>query len=296
MQPETLEHQIYQDLKTKILRGEPFEYSLTLHNIAEAYECSTRPVRSAFSRLVQDSFILQNNGGRMQVSPKKFGKKPNAKSNLQNDDLEAVITKDLVEASLHGIAIQFTEQGLADYYKIGRTRLRAMLQRISGKGILNYLPRIGWRLRPFSQKELENFGSVRRELELLALRQSFNILEKNVIEQMIITTEALFQDKGKEDNSLHDYFVKQSDNTFIINFMNQNLPYFELLFDWESLDETHARKAVTEHLRILKAILMGDLIATEKVLLKHLAYDHTRILAERQKLKHPLLKIGKILK
>ena len=79
------------------------------------------------------------------------------------------ISKDLLTRSMGGEGVFIREEDTAKRYAISQSAVRQVLHRLAGMGLLEHLPRRGWRLRPFRREDLDAFLEVREVLELKAL-------------------------------------------------------------------------------------------------------------------------------
>ena len=89
-----------------------------------------------------------------------------------------------------------------------------ILHRLAGEGMLDHIPRRGWRLRRFRQDDLQAFLDVREVLELKALELAGPKLDANELQRMLNanTLPRCSADPPRIDESLHDYLVKTAGN------------------------------------------------------------------------------------
>src|SRR5262249_43541529 len=161
-------------------------------------------------------------------------------------------------------------------YGIGRSTVRENFLRLAGRGILRHLPRRGWQLRPFRQEDLDAYIAMRVTLEVMALDLAWPRLADEEL-QAIHDRNRLPEgpnDRPVVDNSLHAYLIEKSKNPFIADFFDRHGAYYNILFDYESLDRDALIQAVQQHREILEALLRRDRPAAERALVNHIRNNH----------------------
>jgi DNA-binding GntR family transcriptional regulator len=173
--------------------------------------------------------------------------------------------------SLRGQADFLREEAMAAHFGIGRMLLRQTFSRLAGMGVIEHVPRRGWRIRPFEERDLHSFLEIRELLEIQALRSARENLEAPVLQQLQAANEPLTPDgPPRIDNSLHAYFIERAGNRFISSFFSQNGGYFRWLFDNATLEAHLIAEMACEHAAILKASLDRDWATAESILSKHI--------------------------
>src|SRR5690606_12184813 len=116
------------------------------------------------------------------------------------------ISGDLVRLSLEGKPVYLREEVTAEKYDISRSAIRNIFHRLAGEGILDHIPRRGWRLRPFRQVDLQAYIEVRESLELKALDLSIERLDQFELRRMLEANQfpATENDNPVIDESFHD--------------------------------------------------------------------------------------------
>lgn len=275
----SLKNYIKNDLEVRLRSGQELPAQLTLKSLSAHYQVSFSPVRIALAELVEEGLLSKGTNRRLvlnteQIKPLKRGEKsvfPEPPVDMFN-----VITNDFVKLSLKGEPVDIREEVTARKYDISRSSLRIILNRLAGTGILDHIPRRGWRLRPFRQKDMQAFLEVRELLELKALELAKphlvkedlqRILEGNVIPESD-------EDRVLIDNSLHEYIIEKAGNYYIKDFFQRQGRYYDILFDWEDQDQKTAIETVRQHQSILKALIKKDWRAARKALSYHIRDNH----------------------
>ncbi|HAH45001.1 GntR family transcriptional regulator [Gimesia sp.] len=275
----SLKNYIKNDLEIRLRSGQDLPAQLTLESLAEHYQVSFSPVRIALAELVEEGLLQKGANRRLvrnaeQIKPLKRGQ--TSKLPEPPADMFEVITNDFVKLSLKGEPIDIREEVTARKYKISRSSLRIILNRLAGTGILDHIPRRGWRLRPFRQEDMQAFLEVRELLELKALELAKphlkeadlqKILDGNVIPQSA-------REGVQIDNSLHEYLIEKAGNYYIKDFFQRQGRYYDILFDWEDQDRETAIETVRQHQAILTALMKKDWRAARKALSYHIRDNH----------------------
>ena len=275
----SLKDYIKNDLEVRLRNGQELPAQLTLESLAEHYEVSFSPVRLALAELVEEGLLHKGANRRLvlnkdQIKPLKRGKK----SVLPEPpaDMFEVITNDFVKLSLKGEPVDIREEVTARKYHISRSSLRIILNRLAGTGILDHIPRRGWRLRPFRQEDMQAFLEVRELLELKALELAKPHLVKEDL-QKILAGNVIPQKKSDTvliDNSLHEYIIEKAGNYYIQDFFQRQGRYYDILFDWEDQDRETAIETVRQHQAILQALIAEDWKTARKALSYHIKDNH----------------------
>lgn len=270
---------IYEDLKARLSSSQELPVQLTLESLADFYEVSFSPVRSAVNRLIKQGLIEK--GEDRRLTPKATRKRSQAKADDQAlpeppQDMYELIANDFVRLSLTGEAPDLREEATAKQYGISRSALRIIFNRLAGAGLIEHIPRRGWRLRPFLQKDLQAFLEVRELLELKALDLAKPHLVKEDL-QAILAGNRLptsLNEHPKIDNSLHAYIIEKGDNIYIQDFFQRQGKYYDILFDWEEKDRAAAIETVEQHQAILNALIEKKWTAARKALSFHIQNNH----------------------
>ena len=269
----TLTERIAADLRQRLAGGSAVD--LRLAALAETYQVSTQPVRLALAKLKREGLLKPAKGRgfhRAEKLPRLRRKTtalpPAAKT---QDALHRQLAALAVRLSLRGEEIFLREESTAERLGVSRALARDALQRLHGEGIVEHVPRRGWRVRPFSRDDLADFLQVREVLETRALTLAWPKLERRDLE-------GFFQGNdprdAKPDNRLHDYWIQRSGNRYIQRFFAQHAPFFSALFNWEDYDAAAARQSCVQHRAILRAILDDDRDAAVAALVSHIHDNH----------------------
>jgi DNA-binding GntR family transcriptional regulator len=237
---------IREDLKARIHAGRGLPAKLTLEGLSRHYGVSFTPVRAAVRELVRGRFLRKGANGRLELrsNPPRAG--------------------DALRRSLKGEAVYLREEAAAAKYGIGRTVVRQVFSRLVGTGLLEHVPRKGWRVRPLRGGELDAYLEIRETLELKALDLARPRLAKADLERMLAGNE------DGLDNDLHRYLVEKSQNRYIRDFFDRHGAYFTTLFDTAATGAAMASEMAGQHRRILQALLRRNWDAARQALAHHI--------------------------
>jgi DNA-binding GntR family transcriptional regulator len=253
---------IEQDLKARIHAGSGLPAKLTLATLSKHYGVSFSPVRAAVEELIRGRFLRKHPNGRLDVSPTPPRPARSGRGIEAPADRERRLAADALRRSLKGEAVYLREEAAAAAYGIGRTVVRQVFARLVGSGLLEHVPRKGWRVRPLRGEELDAYLEVRETLELKALDLARPRLVRSDLERMLAANE-----KGL-DNDLHRYLLEKSRNRYIRDFFDRHGAYFTTLFD--TMSTGAVREMAEQHRHVLQALLSRDWEGARRALSHHI--------------------------
>ncbi|MEX2317545.1 MAG: GntR family transcriptional regulator [Pirellulales bacterium] len=268
----TLSDTVYADLAARIESGEGPPSKLTFKELAKHYGVSLTPVRAAVARLLDEGYLITRVNGRLQVSPSP-PKRPAAARRVAVEprrNHEAEILADIIRLSLSGDSRFFREAAAAKRYGIGRTVLRPILSRLAGQGLLEHVPRRGWRVRAFDRQDLRDFLVVRETLELAALEAARDQLDNRKLEEFLEGNREREGQLGGLNNNLHAYWIKLSGNRYIIEFFERQALYYTTLFDFAAPEAHVVQEMAAEHCAILEPLIAGNFGEAKQALVRHI--------------------------
>jgi len=283
---------IKNDLAARLKSGGELPAQLTIDALASYYKVSFTPVRTAVQELIGEGLLKKGPNRRLVARGPAKGSlriKPTALPaatgtpalpgiaavTLPPDPFDRVAS-DLVKLSLNGESIYLREETTAAKYDISRSVMRSILHRLSGEGVVDHIPRRGWRLRPFLQRDLQAFIEVREVLELKALELAQSKLVPRELKQMLESNQLPESRDAMPqiDESLHQYLIEKAGNTYIRDFFERQGRYYRLLFEWEDRSPNVAMETVRQHREILLALLNRNWSAARKALSHHIRDNH----------------------
>ncbi|HXX94182.1 MAG TPA: GntR family transcriptional regulator [Planctomycetota bacterium] len=249
----TLSAFIRGDVKARILDG-TLAGKVTLRELSQRYGASLTPVREAVDALVRERVIDKGSSGRLVIpaSRPRPSVAPEAPPALR--DWPQEIARDILRRSLRGEEAFVREEAAARAYGVGRTILRHVFSRLAGAGMLEHVPRRGWRVRPFREEDMAAFLDVRELLELRALDLAAPRLVKEDLER-ILALNLPAQGCVKVDTELHPYLLARCENRFIQDFFRRHGAYYTTLFHYAAHSPETAAVMARQHRGILEHLI-----------------------------------------
>jgi DNA-binding GntR family transcriptional regulator len=270
---------IKEDLAARLKSGRELPIQLTLDSLAGHYNVSLTPVRTAVADLIDEGLLARGTNHRLVATApggKRARRHPEPKLPEPPQDRYEAIVSDLVQLSLQGKSIYLREETTAEQYDISRSAIRNILHRLAGEGVVDHIPRRGWRLRPFRQDDLQSFLEIREVLELKALELARPKLDAGRLKHMLELNvpPAITTTSFNVDESLHAYLISTAGNPYIREFLEREGRYYWLLFEWEDHDRDVAIETMHQHHEILTALLKKNWPAARKALSHHILNNH----------------------
>lgn len=263
---------IEQDLEARI-RSEERPDKITISSLAQHYDVSFSPVRAAIDRLITKKLLAKEPNGRLEVIVPRNSQQRVSKPKLPKN-LDALLIKKILSISLTGEMAFLREEAVAEQLGIGRTSLRHMLSRLAGRGLLEHVPRRGWRVHPFREQDMRAYLDVRESLEVQALELSRNSLERDDLERMLEQNGSSGNDSPRLDNQLHQYFIDRSNNRYIQQFFKSHGDYYSALFDLAAVGRSVIEEMAEQHCEILSHVLNRRWAKARQSLTQHIRAQH----------------------
>lgn len=178
------------DLAARLRSGRELPTQLTLDSLAEFYNVSFTPVRAAIAELIEEGLLEKGQNRRLIIKTENLGTPPeNAEELLPlpeppKDNYPQIVI-DMVQLSLLGEEMHLREEVTAEKYGMSRSAIRNVFHRLAGEGILDHIPRRGWRLRPFRKDDLQEYVEAREALELKAMDLAWRNLQRQPLEAIL---------------------------------------------------------------------------------------------------------------
>ncbi|MCP4463539.1 MAG: GntR family transcriptional regulator [Planctomycetaceae bacterium] len=251
---------------------------LTVAALASHYGVSQTPVRTVITKLIEGGKLIKLSNGRLQA-PDAFDFTSDSPwqpaSGPTTDPYEAIL-REIVQKSLLAEETFLREERTATHHKLSRSGVREICHLIAGQGLLEHIPRRGWKIRHFTHADLQAYLDTREVLELKALDLAWERLDDTELQAMydgnIPAKNA--QDFPVIDDRIHSYIIEKSGNFYILDFFNRHAPFFRILFEWEGKNREAAVEAVQQHREILTAIINRDRKQAAKALSHHILCNH----------------------
>jgi DNA-binding GntR family transcriptional regulator len=268
----TISQYIRRDLLCRLGGDDAATIDLSLASLSRHYGVSFTPVREALRSLVAEGVLQRQGNGTVRAEPSRrpadtppVADEPPARS----ETLEAALAADVIARSLRGASDYLREEATARRFDVGRTAIRQALGRLAGRGLIEHVPRCGWRIRPFDAADLDAYLQVREVLELKALELARPHLDPAVLKRMLARN-APGGETPSLDNDIHAYLIATAGNPYIREFFERQGPYYTSLLDFAA-PETHLVATMArQHRAILRALIARDWPRARRELARHI--------------------------
>lgn len=267
---------VYHQAVADIEAGDVRMSKPSLSSLADHHGVSLSPVRQAVDQLVSDGYLMKSETGRLSVaSGKRKGSRRGRKSipelSAINLDLLPKIRKEIIRLSIQGNSDFVRERSLTEKYNLGRTALRSLMSKLAVEGLVELVPRRGWRPRAFDQHDLCSFLEVRESLEIKALELARPHLQVDRLQEFHEANQRPEENpEAALSNDLHDYWIGLSDNRYIQNFFARDAIYYRSLFDFAAPEAEAVIEMAEQHCDILTALVNKRWKTAERELRKHI--------------------------
>ena len=251
---------------------------LTVAALALHYGVSQTPVRNVISKLIDDGKLIKLTNGRLQTpTDVDASKGPTAPSGLPvRTDPYPAILREIVQKSLLAEETFLREERTAAHHHLSRSAVREICHLIEGQGLLEHIPRRGWKIRHFTHEDLRAYQDTREVLELKALDLAWGRMVDTDLQAMHDGNIPARDLNGFPviDNRIHGYIIEKADNFYISDFFKRHAPFFEILFEWEGENREAAADAVDQHHEILTALINRNRKNAAAALTHHIRFNH----------------------
>lgn len=264
------------DLAEQLQTQPDLPFNLTLGSIAKYYNVSLTPIRQVVEELVEQNLLHRKPNGRLErvnVPTEAIDAPPRKKDKpiKLDSDLDQLLTDYIVELSLKNHDEYLREEATAKKYNTGRTVMRQVLSRLAGVGLIEHVPRCGWKVRTFREKDMLDYLQTRELLELQAMKLARPKFVKSELQRLLDGNITGSHEQDAElDNDLHAYWISRCGNWYIQDFFTRHGAFFTALFDFAALGEDIKAEMAQEHRDILECLIEENWEGAEKALVKHI--------------------------
>ena len=199
------------------------------------------------------------------------------KINLSDQAYDELVNRIVSGAFPAGVTLQ--EEKLSAEFGISRTPVREALQRLAAEGLVEQLPRRGYRVSLPEDEALDELYECRAGLELMALKLA---LPEIPGQEIAALKKKLKSAAGKQsvslsleaDSEMHSLIMEYSGNRYLASliqqFMRKTAPFRSYR------NQEHPEAGAEERIRILEAIGRRDLETASALLKEHLLQGKQR--------------------
>lgn len=219
-----------------------------------------------------------------------------------SDNTQIDASNTLVDISYHNIRKDITEEylpagkkislnDLCERYGVSTTPIKQALNRLITEGLVESIPRKGWRVKPFSWSDIDELFELRLMMELnfaaqatAAVKTSSPLqdrFEQNLLENLALvhsynTAEEFFR-TYELDQQFHELFILSSGNSAALRIYKglHSHSYAAYLFGKQPRPQTV--NGILEHQAIYNAMQEGDVEAVRGLLESHIENARKKI-------------------
>ncbi len=166
---------------------------------------------------------------------------------------------------------QIDTKKIAEKHNISIMPVRDALNKLESQGLVVRKSRVGYFVRSFTSKEVQEIMEARKMYELYSLEEHFEAIDRaklrEILEEIVKTISITRQQFDRLDDGLHNLIISASGNDFLINNYNQINDQIVL---FRRLDKNRIQNATNEHQELIEAILRDDLESSRKILKNHI--------------------------
>ena len=202
------------------------------------------------------------------------------KMNLSDQAYDELVKKIISGGYPGGTTLQ--EEKLASEFGISRTPVREALKRLAAEGLIEQLPRKGFRVAMPDDDALTELFECRCGLELLALKNAMGAIPPEKIETLKEKLRSAARRKDSRrialeaDGEMHALFSDHCGSRYlsalIQQFRTKTAPYR----NYRNRERAPLEELITERMEILDAVLAGDTEKASILLRKHILKGKSR--------------------
>lgn len=173
---------------------------------------------------------------------------------------------------------RITELQIANSEGVSQAPVREALKRLAEDRLVELVPRSGCFIANPAKEDIICLFDIRKRLESLALEYAFDRFDlkkaKKLREQfeqcLTLEQSKMVSSEIKLDEQLHEFICKSSGSDDLYSLISKLLARIQLFRIKEAANIERARLAIDQHIKILDAIINGDRVQAEQLLLYHI--------------------------
>jgi DNA-binding GntR family transcriptional regulator len=279
---DLLEDQIYSYLCAQ-LGGHKIDVGTHLKagDIAANLDVSRTSVRKAIIRLVSDGCVQLNGAGRPIVVslPKKRRQAVEPVFAYANQTEQAywAVFDAIFEGKLRP-GENVNGQELAESIGVSLGTVRQALDWLCRDGLLQRLPRRGWKVVQLDARDVVDAFKIRLLLEAEAIGRAKDHLTREQLERMVAENERVIREQNRMtederrriDYKFHRTFLEASGSPILLHVVDPLVRKCMLTGISLGIPASHVSVTYGEHIDIARALLDNDLERAKAVLVNHL--------------------------
>lgn len=181
---------------------------------------------------------------------------------------------------------EVTERELAGRVGAGKAPLREALIRLRHEGLLDSIPRSGYRITPVTIQDVEDIFALRLLLEPVAARQAAGRIDEALLKELNELCQAGYTpgDRASEsaflraNRQFHVAIADASGNRRLARMLGQLLEETERLFHLGLAVRNRTDEMQHEHANLLTALVSGDADAAERATIDQINAARTMVM------------------
>lgn len=173
-----------------------------------------------------------------------------------------------------------TEKGLVDEFGVSKSPIREALIELKNKGFLTSIPRYGYQITSFTEKNIEELTEFRILVEYTSVRLFFNRINKQKVYKLQNFVNEYYNDGCKTKSALeywelntkfHLYLIDLFNNTFAKERLEEAMKVLGVAYAQAYWENYHTENIVSDcncHIEIVKALLNDEIDRTLDLLLE----------------------------
>ena len=171
-----------------------------------------------------------------------------------------------------------TERGLGERYGLGKAPLREALIRLTHEGLLQAIPRSGYRITPITIQDVQDIFALRLLLEPAAAKQAAGRIDETLLKELNELCRAGYTPGNRESEStflranrqFHVTIADASGNRRLARLLGQLLEETERLFHLGLAVRDRTEEMKHEHEALVAALVTGDAGAAESATIEQI--------------------------
>ncbi len=211
---------------------------------------------------------------------------------MQHQTLREKILENIRDAILKGElkpGERVSEPDIAERYGISRTPIREAFRQLESEGYLTVVPRKGAVVAKHTEKDIEEFYSIKSVLEGYAANLAAEKMTPKDVDKLESINNRLAKLSKTNDvktffrvhNEFHEYFIRAAGNQKLLELIHQLLKKFEYLRVASLSIPGRMEISVHEHKKILEAFRRNDGTTADLLVRKNAAYGGQVLLQDK---------------
>ncbi len=177
---------------------------------------------------------------------------------------------------------RIVEQNLAERYKISRTPVREVINRLVSEGLLVSIPHLGTFVRQFSYREVNEIFEIRAELEGLAIRLATEKMSDSEIRRLSEIAKSIdqcrrdenWEDAYIQDHEFHRFISEHCGNSMLMKTLEDYDLRITCIYSNLAGPDCHKNESIVRvpHLKIAEAVRARDPKLADSLIKQHIRW------------------------